>query len=146
MTEQLLALRSMGCDPVRYLVTPRFLACLLLAPLLTAYADLVGALGAWLLYSGVYGAPSEPFWKYTAEIVQLWDLNTGLIKAAFFGGAIGLIACHRGFHCKPGAQGVGQACTDAFVTSFITILLLDLLLNFVLNGLFEAWYPPRSLI
>jgi len=146
VTEQLLALRSMGCDPLRYLVAPRVLACLLLAPLLTAYADLVGALGAWLVYSGVYGAASAPFWENTALTVQLWDLSTGMIKATFFGGAIGLISCFKGFHCRPGAEGVGRACTDAFVASFITILLLDLFLNFVLNGLYEAWYPPRSLI
>ena len=58
VTEQLLALRSMGADPVHFLVTPRFLACLILTPLLTAYADIMGALGAWLVYSGVLWRPN----------------------------------------------------------------------------------------
>ena len=146
VTEQLLALRSMGADPVRYLVTPRFLACLLLTPLLTAYADLVGALGAWAVYVGVYQGDSEPFWYWTRQTVEMWDVNSGLLKALFFGGAIGLVSCYKGFHCKPGAQGVGEACTQSFVASFILILLLDLFLGFLLNGLYEVWYGFRSLI
>ncbi len=146
VTEQLLALRSMGTDPVHFLVTPRFLACLLLTPLLTVYADLLGSLGAWLIYSGVYGGDSEPFWRYAAETVQNWDVGTGLVKALFFGGAIGWISCYQGFHCRPGAEGVGRACTEAFVKSFIAILALDFFLNMVMNGLYRSWYPPRSLI
>jgi phospholipid/cholesterol/gamma-HCH transport system permease protein len=146
VTEQLLALRSMGADPVRYLVTPRFVACLVLAPLLTCYANLMGALGAWVVFTGVYGGESEPFWFYTQQTVEMWDLGTGLLKSLFFGGLIGLVSCYNGFHCRPGAQGVGRACTDSFVISFIIILMVDLFLGFLLNGLYEAWYGYRSLI
>ncbi len=146
VTEQLLALRSMGCDPVHYLVTPRFLACLLLSPLLTLYADLMGAFGAWLIYAGVYLGESEPYWFYTRQAVEYWDLGTGLVKAFFFGGAIGLVSCYKGFHCKGGAEGVGQACTQAFVISFILILVLDFFLNIVINGLYDALYAPRELL
>ena len=146
VTEQLLALRSMGTDPIRFLVTPRFLACLLLTPLLTAYADLMGALGAWAIYSGVYQGDTESFWQYTADIVELWDLTTGMIKAFFFGGAIGFISCYAGFHCRAGAEGVGRACTESFVSSFIVILMLDFFLNFVMNGLYLTWYGTRSLL
>lgn len=146
VTEQLLALRSMGADPIRYLATPRFLACLVLTPLLTCYADLVGALGAWAVFVGYYGGESAPYWAYTHETVEMWDLGTGIVKAVFFGGAIGLVSCYKGFHCKPGAQGVGQACTQSFVISFILILMLDFFLNLVLNGLYSAWYGFRPLI
>lgn len=146
VTEQLLALRSMGCDPVHYLVTPRFLACVLLAPLLTCYANLAGALGAWGVYALHFGGESEPYWRHTSEIVEYWDLGTGMIKALFFGGTIGLISCYKGFHCRAGAEGVGQACTAAFVASFIAILVLDFFLNLVINPLYEAWYGFRSLI
>jgi phospholipid/cholesterol/gamma-HCH transport system permease protein len=145
VTEQLLALRSMGTDPIHFLVTPRFLACLLLTPLLTVYADLMGALGAWVIYTGVYGGESKPFWQHTAEFVELWDLSMGLIKALFFGGAIGCISCYCGFHCRPGAEGVGRACTVAFVVSFIVILILDFFLNFVMNGLYALWYGTKAL-
>jgi len=145
VTEQLLALRSMGADPVRYLVTPRFLACLLLTPLLTCYADAMGALGAWLVYL-LLGGDSEPYWHYTRMTVELWDLGTGIVKAFIFGGSIGLISCYKGFHCRGGAQGVGEACTEAFVASFIVILLQDFALDLVINKLYEIWYGYRSLI
>jgi len=145
VTEQLLALRSMGTDPVRFLATPRFLACLVLTPLLTLYANLMGALGSWLIFSGVYGGETEPFWRNTADIVELWDLSSGLAKAVFFGGAIGLISCFKGFTCRGGAQGVGRACTEAFVASFIVILVLDLFLNFAINGLYRILYGFRLL-
>ena len=146
VTEQLFALRSMGCNPIHYLATPRFLACLLLTPLLTCYADLMGALGAWAVYAFYYGGESEPYWRYTADAIGLWDLGTGLVKALFFGGVIGLISCFKGFHCKGGAQGVGRACTEAFVSSFIIILVLDFFLNLVVNRVFNIMYGFRSLI
>ncbi len=146
VTEQLVALRSMGADPIRFLVAPRFLACLLLAPILTCYADLVGALGAWAVFVFYYGGESEPYWRMTKQMVEFWHLNTGLLKALFFGGTIGLVSCYKGFHCKPGAQGVGEACTQAFVISFILILMLDFFLNVFLNGLYNLWYGFRSLI
>jgi len=146
VTEQLLALRSMGADPARYLVAPRFLACLLLTPILTCYADLMGALGAWLVYAGYYGGESAPYWAFTHEIVERWDLATGIIKAFFFGGTIGMISCYKGFNCKPGAEGVGRACTDAFVASFIAILVLDFFLNMFINQIYAIWYGFRSVI
>jgi phospholipid/cholesterol/gamma-HCH transport system permease protein len=146
VTEQLLALRSMGAEPVRYLVTPRFLSCLLLTPLLTCYADLMGALGSWAIYAGVFQGESEPYWYYIGTTVETWDVGSGLFKAFFFGGAIGPISCYKGFHCRPGAQGVGQACTQGFVSSFIAILALDFFLDIVLAGTYQAWYGFRSLI
>ena len=146
VTEQLLALRSMGCNPVRHLATPRFLACVLLAPILTLYADLLGAFGAWAVYAGYYSGESEPYWFYTRQAVEYWDLGAGLVKAFFFGATIGLISCYKGFHCKSGAEGVGRACTDAFVISFIMILVLDFFLNLVINGLYEGLYGPRPLL
>ena len=59
---------------------------------------------------------------------------------------IGLISCYKGFHCKPGAEGVGQACTQAFVISFIIILVLDFFLGLFINKLYETLYGFRSLI
>jgi phospholipid/cholesterol/gamma-HCH transport system permease protein len=146
VTEQLLALRSMGTDPIRYLATPRFLACLFLTPLLTCYAALIGSIGAWGIYAGFYGGESEPYWRNTADIVENWDLVTGVVKSFFFGGVIGLISCYKGFHCKPGAEGVGQACTQSFVISFIAILVLDFFLGMFINKLYETLYGFRSLI
>jgi phospholipid/cholesterol/gamma-HCH transport system permease protein len=74
----------------------------------------------------------------------MWDLVTSLIKAMFFGAAIALVSCHRGFHSKPGAEGVGRAATQAFVVSFIVILILDLLLGLFLNTLAERFWPSAG--
>jgi phospholipid/cholesterol/gamma-HCH transport system permease protein len=145
VTEQILALRSMGADPVRTLVTPRFIACIALTPLLTLYADGMGALGAWAVYVSRAGS-AETYWQLTRDVVEFWDLATGMLKAICFGGSIGLIACYKGFHCRGGAQGVGQACTESFVLSFITILVLDLFLNLLVNALYQQWFGFRSLI
>ena len=65
----------------------------------------------------------------------------GVIKSMFFGAAIGLVGCHRGFHCRPGAEGVGRAATAAFVLSFVIILALDLLLNIMLDSVYSAIWP-----
>jgi len=146
VTEQLLALRSMGADPIRHLVTPRFLACVVLSPLLTCYADIMGAVGAWAVYAFVYGGESEPYWHYTRDVVMLWDLGTGIVKALFFGAVIGLVSCYKGFNCRPGAEGVGRACTEAFVVSFIAILVLDFFLNVFINQLYTQFYGFRRLI
>ena len=105
VTEQLLALRSMGRNPIRHLVTPRFLACLLLSPVLTLYADLLGALGAWLIYGFVFGGESEPYWFYTRQAVEYWDLGTGLVKAFFFGGDNRADQLLQGLHVQEWSPG-----------------------------------------
>ncbi|MCA9243413.1 MAG: ABC transporter permease [Phycisphaerales bacterium] len=145
VTEQILALRTMGAEPIRFLATPRFLACLLLAPILTLYADLMGTIGSWIIYAFVYGGDSEPYWFFTRTTVEMWDVGVGMTKSMFFGGAIGLISCHMGFHTTGGAQGVGEACTRSFVISFIAILALDLVLNLVNNGVYKMLFGNRSL-
>lgn len=146
VTEQLDALRSMGADPIRHLVVPRFLACFLLTPFLTFYCDVMGGLGGWLITVKVFGIASQPYWYYTAVAVEKWDLINGLVKSLFFGATIGLIACYKGFMCRPGAEGVGRACTEAFVTSFIAILVLDFFIAFTLKELYEAVWGFKSVL
>src|SRR5688572_3759698 len=69
VTEQLDALRVMGVDPIRYLVVPRLLACILLTPVLTIYSDLLGVLGGWLIAVQYLGVPSAPYWSYSGIAV-----------------------------------------------------------------------------
>lgn len=137
VTEQIDALRTMGTDPVRYLVVPRFLACLLLTPFLTCYADAMGVFGGWLLSVKVYGVSSNLYWRYSAQTLEFWDIGVGLIKSVMFGGAIALIGCYKGFNCRAGAEGVGKACTEAFVASFVSILVIDFFMAVLLKGLYE---------
>ena len=125
VTEQLDALRVMGTDPIRFLVVPRFLACVLLTPMLTIYSDITGIIGGWFIGVKVLGVPSGPFWHYASTGVEMWQINEGMIKSVFFGGAIGLISCYKGFTCGAGANGVGRACTDSFVASFLSIIIMN---------------------
>jgi phospholipid/cholesterol/gamma-HCH transport system permease protein len=146
VTEQIDALRSMGVAPIRYLVVPRVLACFLLTPFLTIFADLTGSLGGWFVSVVQRGVDNGPYWDYTRQAVDKFDLFSGLIKGFFFGAALGLISCYKGFFCKPGAEGVGKACTEAFVTSFIAILMLDYVLAVFLQALSERLWGFRSLL
>lgn len=140
VTEQIDALRSMGTDPIRYLVAPRFLACFLLTPLLTFYCDALGALGGWFIAVRIFEVPNESYWYYSAESIEFWDLFNGLVKSFVFGAAIALIACYKGFTCRPGAEGVGRACTESFVWSFVAILVLDFFIALSLKTVYEAIY------
>jgi phospholipid/cholesterol/gamma-HCH transport system permease protein len=144
VTEQIDALACLGTNPIRYLVVPRFLACMLLIPLLTIMADFMGVMGGALVCTGIYHVDSHFYWQNTRGYIQLWDLTGGLIKPTFFGAAIGIIGCHRGFHSSAGAEGVGRAATRAFVASFIAILALDFFLALLLNSL-QNLFMPESL-
>lgn len=136
VTEQLDAMRVMGADPIRYLVVPRFIACVILTPMLTIYSDFLGIFGGWFIAVKALGVPNEPFWFYAQQGVGMWQVMEGLVKSIFFGGAIGLISCYKGFHSGAGAAGVGRACTEAFVASFISIIIL----NFFFAQLLKDWY------
>src|SRR5207248_1536186 len=98
--------------------------CVALVPLLTVLADAAGILGGAGVCIDVYDVDSHYYWERARDYVGMTDIGNGLIKSAFFGAAIGLISCHRGFNCRPGAEGVGRAATEAFVASFIAILVL----------------------
>lgn len=147
VTEQLAALSVMGADPVRHLVVPRFLACFLLTPLLTFFCDFFGSLAGWFVAVVLKGIPSSPYWFNIAKAIATWDvLIVGLSKSFVFGGAIGLISCYKGFHCRTGAEGVGRACTESFVVSFLVILITDFFLGTFLSGLYKGIYGFKPLI
>jgi phospholipid/cholesterol/gamma-HCH transport system permease protein len=136
VTEQLDALRVMGSDPIRVLVVPRLLACLLLLPMLTIYSDFLGVIGGYLISVRSLGVPGDPYWRYSAAGVDNWQVFEGLVKSVFFGAAIALIGCYKGFTCGSGASGVGRACTESFVASFIAIIVL----NFFFAQVSKDWY------
>ncbi len=145
VTEQLDALRVMGSDPIRYLVVPRLIACLLLSPILTIYSDVLGVLGGYFIAVLQFGVPSTPYWHYSNQAIDSWQIMEGIFKSFWFGGAIGLIACYKGFTCGAGASGVGRACTESFVSSFVAIMVLNFVLAKMLQDLYVAIYGMRSL-
>lgn len=144
VTEQIDALTTMGANPVHYLVVPRFLACLLLIPALTIMADFMGMVGGALYSINVLNIDSFHYLYNAQKFVGLYDLFGGVFKSCFFGAAIALISCHRGFHCDAGAEGVGRAATSSFVHSFVMILILNFLLDIGLNGLYQILWPGSS--
>jgi phospholipid/cholesterol/gamma-HCH transport system permease protein len=144
ITEQIDALSCLGANPVHYLGTPRFLACVLLIPLLTILANFMGVLGGALICIDVYHVEAHHYWENTRGYVGMWDLMTGLIKPTFFGAAIAVICCHRGFYSEAGAEGVGRAATRAFVLSFIAVLVLDFFLAMLLNNLYYYLWPQAG--
>lgn len=142
VTEQLDAMRAMATDPIPYLVVPRFVACLIMTPLLTIYSDVLGVWGGWLISVFFYGVPAYDYWEFTGEFISWWDPISGLIKSFFFGGAIGLIACYKGFTCKAGAAGVGRAATEAFVAAFLAIIVINFVLAKALNTIGMLYVYP----
>ncbi len=133
VTEQLDALRAMAADPIPHLVVPRFVACVVMTPILTIYSDMLGVWGGWLVTVQLYGVSAYEYWDFTRSFVAWWEPASGLIKSVFFGASIGLISCYNGFYSRPGAAGVGRAATQAFVQSFMAIIILNLILAKVLN-------------
>ena len=140
VTEQIDALRVMGTDPVAYLVVPRVLACVVMLPILTVFSDVLGVLGGWIVVVQAFGVNPTDYWDFSADFVNNWDLMTGLAKSVVFGFFIGMISCYKGFNAGGGAQGVGRAATDAFVTSFIVIIISNFFLAKFLNDLYAMLY------
>jgi len=139
VTEQLDALRTLGADPVYYLVVPRFLCCLLLVPILTIFADFIGMVGGYLVSVTALGVDSHGYWVQTRRILENWDIFCGIVKSAVFGMAIAIICCYKGFTAGEGAEGVGRATTEAFVLSFIAILVSDFFLAVLLRFIYNTY-------
>jgi len=138
VTEQVDALRAMGIAPVRYLVAPRVIAALVMLPVLTIYSDVIAVLGGYVVAVAGLDVPSPVFLRGLEEFFRLKDLLSGLVKAVFFGGIIGVMGCHHGLETAGGAEGVGRATTRAVVSSCVLILVLDYVLATILFRLVFA--------
>jgi len=146
VTEQISAVQTMGTDPIKYLVAPRVLACLFLTPVLIVYADLLGILGGYFVSVLHFGINSRAYWDFSAQGVEMWDIGTGVLKGFFFGGAIAGISCYKGFTCREGAQGVGEACTEAFVGSFISILAINFVFAVITKAVYNTFWTIQPLL
>jgi len=143
VTEQLDAMRVMGADPIAHLVVPRVVACVLMIPVLTVFSDLTGVYGGYLITVRGFGVSHDSYWEFSEFFVTNYDIFTGLAKSVVFGLIIGLVSCYKGFHCAPGAAGVGRAATDAFVTSFVGIIVANFFLAKFLNDIYTVIYGPE---
>ncbi len=132
VTEQIDALTTLSTNPQKYLIAPRLLAGVTMLPLLVVVADIVGVFGGYLVSVYRLGFNPSLYLKQTLDFMEMQDVTSGLIKAAFFGFIIALMGCYHGFHSKGGAQGVGKATTYAVVSSSILILITNYLLTSLL--------------
>ncbi len=131
ITEQIDALRILGIDPVRYLVVPRFLACVCAGVILTILANIV-CLYCSMLVSEVYlGFSFGMFQTSMRRFVEFKDLIDATIKGACFGAVIPLVSSFFGFRCQSGAEGVGNATTHSVVTSSVAIIIIDFVLSYI---------------
>ena len=131
VTEQIDALSTLSTNPFKYLVTPRLLAGILVLPLLVLIGDVIGIFGGYTIaiYQLEYNAAN--YINTTINELALIDVTTGLIKGAVFGFIIALMGCYNGYKSKGGAQGVGNATTNAVVSSSILILIF----NYIITGM-----------
>lgn len=135
VTEQLDAMQAMGADPVRVLACPRVISCVLMCPVLTSVSNFCGVVGGWVICTRFYDVDRIEYWHYSELFMDYFDIVNGLTKSVLFGLAIGLIACYKGFTCRPGAEGVGRATTESFVTSFMVIIMMNLVMAKALNDI-----------
>jgi phospholipid/cholesterol/gamma-HCH transport system permease protein len=134
VTEQVEALRALAVSPIYYLVVPRFLASVLMLPLLTVVANVAGFLGGWVV--AVYGSHinSSVFWNSASQMLPARDLMLGLVKTLVFGAIIAIIGCDQGLRATGGAAGVGRATTGAVVWAVILVYVSDYFLSEAMYG------------
>ena len=131
VTEQIDALTTLSTNPIKYLVTPRLIAAVITMPILVAIADSIGVLGGYVVGTTTLNFNGAVYLRNTADFVTQGDVVSGLVKAAVFGFIIALMGCYHGFNSKGGAQGVGQATTNAVVSASILILAANYMLTSV---------------
>jgi phospholipid/cholesterol/gamma-HCH transport system permease protein len=135
VSEEIDALRTLSLDPYQFLVFPRVVALVLVLPLLTILADLVGIAGGLLVAMLGLDLTANAYLIETQKALSLWDVSSGCLKTAAFGLNISLIACQRGLSTHGGAEGVGRATTSAVVTSLFAIVVVDAIFTVVFNAL-----------
>ena len=132
VTEQIDAMRALGADPVKKLVVPRVLACVITMPILALMADVVGTIGGMLVAVADQGVTWGYYLDQVITSVNINHLLHGLIKSAFFGFFYGIIGCYKGLQTRGGTEGVGRATTETVVITSITILVGDFILGKVM--------------
>lgn len=137
VTEQIDAMRSMAINPLRYLVAPRFIAGIMMMPLLTVFSTIMGIFGGFLIAVYFYHMPPNIFLDPLPEHITTFDFISGMVKAFVFGVMIVTISCYRGMSTKGGAAGVGRATTNSVVICYSFILIGNFLLTLFLNNSYQ---------
>jgi phospholipid/cholesterol/gamma-HCH transport system permease protein len=129
VNEEVDAMRTLGLDPMEVLVMPRVFALVLVLPLLTFYADLMGLLGGAVMATLVLDISFFQFARQLSDAVTLWTFWIGIIKAPLFACIIGMIGCYEGLQVSRSAESVGRQTTRAVVEAIFLVIVLDALLS-----------------
>ncbi|MGO9126715.1 MAG: MlaE family ABC transporter permease [Terriglobales bacterium] len=137
VTEQIDAMRALGTDPMKKLVTPRVVSTVIMLFFLTIISDLLGLFGGSLISTFLFRVDWRQYWNSAYQILMFQDVLMGLAKPVLFGFIIATVGCYYGVSARGGTQGVGRATTQAVVASSVLILLVDLLATKLLMALFS---------
>lgn len=129
VSEQIDAMRALGTDPVKKLVTPRIIALVITAPALTIICDFVGIFGGLLIALTMLHQPESTYMSSVMEAINYNEILGGLIKPTVFGFIIALIGCYKGMSTTGGTVGVGRSTTQSVVNSSILVIAADFLLS-----------------
>ncbi|MFN0250279.1 MAG: MlaE family ABC transporter permease [Kofleriaceae bacterium] len=138
ISEQIDALESMAVNPVQYLVLPRLMAAMIVAPILTLLFFIVGMGGGYLVAVVLEGVSQGQWVAKIRDLVHFTDVVQGLIKSVFFGFLVTLIGCYQGFNASGGGRGVGIGTTRAVVMGSVSTLVLDYFLTDILLSVFNT--------
>ncbi len=129
VTEQIDALDTLATNPFKYLIAPRLIAGITMLPLLVLIADIIGVFGGYVVSIYKLGFNPYIYLKNTLVFMEVQDVVSGLVKASAFGFIITLMVCYHGYNSRGGAQGVGNATTNAVVSASILILSFNYLIT-----------------
>lgn len=136
VTEQIDAMRALGTDPDKKLVTPRVISTIFMVFFLTIISDLCGLIGGWLVSRTMLGLDTYQYWTSTYQNLTFGEVMRGLVKPIIFGFIIATVGCFYGMNTKGGTRGVGLSTTQAVVTSSILVLVFDF---FITRFLLVFW-------
>jgi phospholipid/cholesterol/gamma-HCH transport system permease protein len=134
VNEEVDALSTLGVEPMEFLVLPRVLGLVLMLPLLTVYADLLGILGGAAVGIGLYGIPAPVYLDQSRRFLSLADGTVGLAKAVVFAVVVGLAGCYHGIRCGRSSAAVGVATTRAVVAGIVLIVVTDALMTVMFHA------------
>lgn len=129
VNEQITATRTLGVDPVEFLVVPRMMATLLVLPGLVVVSEIVGIAGGYMIGVMDAGIPGASYMNQTMRAIAYVDFFSGFIKTIFFALLIGWICCYQGFYTRGGSLGVGQYTTRAVAFSYIFVVISNTILT-----------------
>lgn len=125
VTEQIDALYTLGTNPTRHLLVPRYIAFLITLPILTVFADFIGVVGGSIVAMVKLGVPTAVYFDDIFTYLDISDFMHGFLKTYFFAFMIATVSCYKGMNTKGGAEGVGKSTTEAVVISMVLVMVLD---------------------